>query len=107
MRERLSRRKDMADRLLGGYAGYYRPACGFFLWLRVDDGIALAQRLWRDLALKVLPGAFLTQPGQDGTNDGSAFIRIALVHDPETTSAGLSRLAVGLGVAPAEVAQAG
>ena len=55
----------------------------------------------------MLPGAFLTQPGQDGTNDGRTFIRIALVHDPETTSAGLSRLAVGLGVAPAEVAQAG
>ena len=104
MRERLSRRKDTADRLLGGYAGYYRPACGFFLWLQVDDGIALAQRLWRDLALKVLPGAFLTQPGQDGTNDGGGFIRIALVHDPETTSTGLSRLAVGLGVPPAGVA---
>jgi len=55
----------------------------------------------------VLPGAFLTQPGQDGINDGGGFIRIALVHDPETTSTGLSRLAVGLGVAPAGVAQAG
>ena len=101
MRERLSRRKDAADRLLGAYAGYYRPACGFFLWIRVDDGIALAQRLWRDLALKVLPGAYLTQPGPDGSNEGRAFIRVALVHDPETTVAGLSRLAEGLGVAPA------
>jgi N-succinyldiaminopimelate aminotransferase len=102
MRERLSRRKDTADRLLGGCPGYYRPACGFFLWIRVDDGIALTQRLWRDLALKVLPGAYLTQPGPDGANDGQAFIRIALVHDPETTIAGLSRLASALGVLPRE-----
>ncbi len=101
MRGRLSRRKDEADALLGGYAGYYRPACGFFLWLRVDDGIALTRRLWRDHALKVLPGAYLTQPAPDGTNDGLAFIRVALVHDPETTRLGLSRLAEGLGVASA------
>ena len=102
MRARLSRRKDAADRLLGGCPGYYRPACGFFLWIRVDDGIALTQRLWRDFALKVLPGAYLTQPGPDGSNDGDAFIRIALVHDPQTTVAGLSRLASALGVVPRE-----
>ncbi len=102
MRARLSRRKDTADRLLRGYPGYYRPACGFFLWIRVDDGIALTQRLWRDFALKVLPGAYLTQPGPDGSNDGDPFIRIALVHDAETTRTGLSRLASALGVAPRE-----
>lgn len=102
MRERLSRRKDVADRLLGAHPGYYRPPCGFFLWLRAGEGTALAQRLWREQALKVLPGAFLTQPGPDGTNDGDAFVRIALVHDPETTVAGLSRLAAGLGLATAQ-----
>ncbi len=93
MRARLSRRKDTADRLLGRHPGYYRPPCGFFLWLRAGDGLALTRRLWRDFALKVLPGAFLTQPGPDGTNAGDAYIRVALVHDPETTLAGLSRLA--------------
>ena len=99
MRARLARRKDTADRLLGGYAGYYRPPCGFFLWIRTGDGLALTQRLWRDFALKVLPGAYLTQPAADGTDDGDAYVRIALVHDPETTVAGLSRLASALGVA--------
>jgi N-succinyldiaminopimelate aminotransferase len=99
MRERLRLRKDTADRLLGGYPGYYRPPCGFFLWIRVDDGVALAQRLWRDFALKVLPGAYLTRPREDGVNEGQAFVRIALVHDPETTRAGLSRLASALGIA--------
>jgi aspartate/methionine/tyrosine aminotransferase len=101
MRARLSRRKDTADRLLGGYGGYYRPPCGFFLWIRTGAGLALTQRLWRDFALKVLPGAYLTQPGSDGTDDGDACVRIALVHDPETTVAGLSRLAEALGLAPA------
>ena len=98
MRARLTWRKDAADRLLAGYEGYYRPPCGFFLWIRADDGVALTRRLWRDFALKVLPGAFLTQPGPDGTNGGAAYIRIAVVHDPDTTLAGLSRLAAGLGI---------
>ena len=104
MRARLRERKDTADRLLGGHDGYYRPPCGFFLWMKVDDGLALTRRLWRDFALRVLPGAYLTQPDTDGSNAGNAFIRIALVHDSETTVAGLSRLAAALGrpLAPAE-----
>ena len=98
MRDRLRHRKDAADRLLHGYAGYYRPPCGFFLWIRADDGVALTRSLWREFALKVLPGAYLTQPGSGGVNAGQPFVRVALVHDPDTTRAGLSRLAAALGV---------
>ena len=98
MRARLRSRKDAADRLLGMHDGYYRPPCGFFLWVRVDDGPALTRRLWRDFALRVLPGSYLTQPGADGANAGDAFVRIALVHDPETTEGGLARLAEALGL---------
>ena len=105
MRERLRERKDTADRLLGAFDGYYRPPCGFFLWLKVDDGLALTQRLWREFALKVLPGAYLTQPDEQGLNAGRDFVRIALVHDPETTREGLSRLAGALGVAPASATE--
>jgi aspartate/methionine/tyrosine aminotransferase len=101
MRSRLRERKDMADRLLGGFPGYYRPPCGFFLWLKVGDGIALTQKLWADFALKVLPGAYLTQPDANGRNAGDDFVRIALVHDPDTTLDGLSRLREALGAAPA------
>ena len=100
MRARLRERKDIADRLLGSFPGYYRPPCGFFLWLKVDDGIALAEKLWRDFGLKVLPGAYLTQPDAEGRNAGVEFVRIALVHDRETTLDGLSRLSEALGVAP-------
>ncbi len=93
MRERLRARFDLADHYLGGYPGYYRPPCGFFLWVRVEDGAALTKRLWSEAALKVLPGEYLTQPSDDGANEGRRFIRIALVHDPETTRNGLERLA--------------
>jgi aspartate/methionine/tyrosine aminotransferase len=93
MRERLRARFDIADRCLGGHPGYHRPPCGFFLWLQVDDGTALTRRLWERVALKVLPGEYLTQPAPDGANDGRRFIRVALVHDPRTTAAGLERLA--------------
>jgi len=100
MRTRLRERKDMADRRLGGFPGYYRPPCGFFLWLKVDDGVALTQRLWADFALKALPGAYLTQPDAQGSNAGVEFVRIALVHDPETTREGLTRLSNALRVTP-------
>ena len=93
MRERLRARFDLADRHLGGHPGYYRPPCGFFVWLQVDDGTALTRRLWEQVALKVLPGEYLTQPAPDGSNEGRRFVRIALVHDPKTTAAGLERLA--------------
>lgn len=93
MRERLRARLDLADRHLGGYPGYYRPPCGFFLWLQVDDGAALTRRLWEQVALKLLPGEYLTQPSADGGNEGRRFVRVALVHDPQTTAAGLERLA--------------
>jgi len=93
MRARLRARFDLADRHLGGHPGYYRPPCGFFLWIRVDDGAALARRLWHEVALKVLPGEYLTQPSPDGGNEGRRFVRVALVHDPQTTDTGLGRLA--------------
>jgi N-succinyldiaminopimelate aminotransferase len=93
MRERLRARFDLADRHLRGYPGYVRPPCGFFLWLRVDDGAALTRRLWAERALKVLPGEYLTQPLSDGRNDGRSFIRIALVQDLPVTDEGLARLA--------------
>ncbi len=100
MRARLRARFDLADRFLGGCAGYYRPPCGFFLWLRVDDGATLARSLWAGSALKVLPGEFLTQPAPAGGNDGRGFVRIALVHDLDTTATGLARLAAALGIQP-------
>lgn len=90
-------RLDAADACLGGFPGYRRPAGGFFLWLRVGDGERMARRLWTRHGLMVLPGRYLSHraggsgvgPGTGaGAGDdtvGRAYIRIALVHDPETT----------------------
>jgi succinyldiaminopimelate transaminase len=87
---------DVAERLLGGRLGFYRPAGGFFLWLEVGDGEAAALRLWREAALRVLPGAYLAM-GEGAANPGRAFIRVALVHDAATVEEGLGRLARVLG----------
>lgn len=84
---------DMAEERLGGRLGFYRPEGGFFLWLEVGDGERAAATLWQRAGIKVLPGGYLARPGADGVNPGGAYIRVALVHDLDTTRRGLTRLA--------------
>ncbi|HEX2113898.1 MAG TPA: aminotransferase class I/II-fold pyridoxal phosphate-dependent enzyme [Alphaproteobacteria bacterium] len=84
---------EIADRLLGGRFGYYRPGGGFYLWLDVVDGEAAAKRLWQEAGIKVLPGGYVTKPDAGGRNIGKSYIRVALVHDLETTEAALTRMA--------------
>ena len=89
----LYRRKfDLADQIMTGRYGYYRPAGGFYLWLDVGDGEAAAATLWERAALRVMPGVYLARPGADGRNPGAGYIRCALVHDLETTALALERL---------------
>lgn len=88
---------DIADRLLSGRFGYYRPDGGFYLWLDVGDGETATRRLWSEAAIKVLPGAYVTRPDASGRNIGQPYIRVALVHDIETTEAALTRVAQVLG----------
>jgi len=84
---------DLADSILGNRFGYARPEGGFYLWLDVGDGEAAALKLWRDAALRVIPGVYLARPGPGGRNPGAGYIRCALVHDIETTEEALRRLA--------------
>jgi aspartate/methionine/tyrosine aminotransferase len=84
---------DAAEAALGGRFGFRRPDGGFFLWLEVEDGEEAALRLWREAAVKVLPGAYLTRPGADGRNSGTGFVRLALVHDAETVGEACRRMA--------------
>ena len=84
---------DLAEERLGGRFGFYRPDGGFFLWLTVADGEAVARRLWTEAAIKVLPGAYLGRPDARGDNPGDGAIRVAMVHDLETTDAALRRIA--------------
>ncbi len=91
---RLYRAKlDIAEELLGGRFGFFRPPGGFFLWLDVGDGEAAALKLWQAANIRVLPGAYLAREGADGVNPGRPYIRVALVHDLDTTRRALARMA--------------
>ncbi|MEM1306749.1 MAG: aminotransferase class I/II-fold pyridoxal phosphate-dependent enzyme, partial [Pseudomonadota bacterium] len=94
----------ICDELLTGRFGYTRPDGGFFLWLDMSalgGGEQATVTLWKRCGVKVVPGAFLAQPGRGGRNPGETFVRVALVHDPETTRDALNRI---IAVADAEQA---
>jgi len=89
----LYRRKfEIAEDILGGRFGFYRPAGGFFLWLDVGDGEAAAKRLWSEAAIRTLPGAYIGRPDESGLNPGKRYLRLALVDHPKTTAEALERL---------------
>ncbi|NQV57868.1 MAG: aminotransferase class I/II-fold pyridoxal phosphate-dependent enzyme [Rhodospirillales bacterium] len=83
---------DIADKLLSGQFGYYRPEGGFYLWLDVGDGEAAAKKLWGQAGVKVIPGAYLARLDRDGFNPGIPYIRVALVQEPGTIGDALSRI---------------
>lgn len=88
---------DLALEILGGAFGATRPGGAFYLWLDVGDGAAAAQRLWREAGVRVLPGEYLAQTDPGGDNPGRRFIRVALVHDIETTRDAITRIYETLG----------
>ncbi len=89
---------DLAERKLGNRTGFYKPPAGFFLWLDVGDGEAVARDLWRDYAVKTIPGAYFSYPDPEtGKNPGRSYIRVALVHDLQDAEEGLTRIAECLG----------
>ena len=86
------RKFDAAESVLRGRLGFYRPPGGFFLWLDVGDGEAATVRLWREGAIRTLPGAFVSHAEPGEANPGARFIRVALVHDEATIAAALERM---------------
>jgi N-succinyldiaminopimelate aminotransferase len=91
---------DLADAIVGARYGYRRPAGGFFLWLDVSaqgGDEAAAVQLWRKAGLRVVPGRYLAREQADGSNPGRGYIRVAMVHDQETTAQALRRLVAVLG----------
>ena len=91
---------DVADALLEGRYGYRRPAGSFFLWLdfrAFGGGEEAATTLWKGCGVKVLPGAYLAQAEPDGVNPGKDYVRVALVHDKDTTREALTRIVATLG----------
>jgi aspartate/methionine/tyrosine aminotransferase len=91
---------DLADQIVGDRYGYVRPAGGFFLWLDVSaqgGSEAAAARLWREGGVRVLPGKYCARDQADGSNPGVDYIRVAMVHDKETTAEALHRIVAVLG----------
>jgi aspartate/methionine/tyrosine aminotransferase len=95
-RQRYRDNFDIAERLIGNRHAYRRPDGGFFLWLDVGDGEAVTRALWADQGVKVLPGSYMCQATPGGPDPGKAYIRVALVHDPDDAAGALERLAEGL-----------
>jgi len=91
-RARYREKFDIADQVLGGRFGYTRPGGGFFLWLNVGDGEAAAVKLWRDAAIRTLPGAYMARPDENGLNPGQNYIRVALVDEPQVIRKALESL---------------
>ena len=85
----------VAEQILHNRFSYYTPGGGFFLWLDVGDGEDATRRLWAEAHLKVLPGGYACRETA-GINTAQRYIRVALVHDEETTREGLTRLAAVL-----------
>jgi N-succinyldiaminopimelate aminotransferase len=91
---------DLADQIVGHRYGYRRPAGGFYLWLDVTahgGDEATTARLWREAGLRVIPGSYLARLQADGSNPGTGYIRVAMVHDKDTTAEALHRLVAVLG----------
>jgi aspartate/methionine/tyrosine aminotransferase len=86
---------DVCDQVLKGRFGYKRPEAGFFLWLDASElggAIEATVTLWKRCGVRVVPGAYLAQPGRDGRNPGEKYIRVALVHDVATIREALERI---------------
>jgi N-succinyldiaminopimelate aminotransferase len=91
---------ELADQIIGDRYGYRRPAGGFFLWLDVaalGGSEAAAVKLWREAGVRVLPGRYAARDQEDGSNPGADYIRVAMVHDTETTAEALRRIVAVMG----------
>jgi succinyldiaminopimelate transaminase len=91
-RARYRSKFDVAERILKGKLGFYRPQGGFFLWLDVGDGEEATLKLWREAGVRTLPGGYIARKNGSGINPGERYIRVALVHDDATIAEGLERI---------------
>lgn len=78
--------------LVQKHLGITPPQGGFFLWLKVDDDVQFVKRLMAEQAVRALPGSFMGVENAFG-NPGSGYVRLALVHDLQSTDEALGRVA--------------
>ena len=46
----------------------------------LGGGVDATVTLWKRCGVKVVPGAYLSQPNREGVNPGERYVRVALVH---------------------------
>ncbi len=68
------------------------PDATFYIWLKVDDAVAMTKKLYEEYNLKVLPGEYLARTDLNGENPGRGYLRIALVENETNTKEALLRL---------------
>lgn len=88
-RELYRSKYSIADEILGDIPGYRPVEAGFFIWLPVWDGEAVARKIWTSTGVRVLPGAYLSRD-VGGKDPGAGYIRIAMVAPDDEFRRGLS-----------------
>ena len=81
----------VVDEIMGDVPDYRSAQAGFFLWLPVWDGEAMALKIWANTGVRVLPGAYLSRPTEDG-DPGAGFVRVALVAEINEMRRGLEAI---------------
>lgn len=67
--------------------GQGEPSAGsFFVWLPVENGESFALAAFKQQAVTLLPGAYLSADAGDGSNPGTGYVRIALVDGPDSAA---------------------
>jgi aspartate/methionine/tyrosine aminotransferase len=82
-RQKYSKNFALAREILG----VETPTSTFYIWLEVEDDIALTKKLYQEKNIKVLPGSFLSRG-----EFKSKHIRIALVENEARTKEALLRI---------------
>ncbi len=89
---------ELAEKILKNHILFEKPGGGFFLWIKMSDlggGERATERIWKGCGVKMLPGAYLAKEDLGackGANLAHNDVRIALVHDLETTRLALERI---------------
>lgn len=88
-REKFNRASDVLQSALP----YPEPEAGFYLWLPVPGGDDenFAQQLYKNMAVTVLPGRYLSRLTVNG-DPGAGYVRVALVAEPEICEDALARI---------------
>lgn len=104
---------DIAANTLSDVLPICIPEGGFFLWVDCQEymaGEAMALHLWKEAGLRVVPGSYLTADEVDHENGlqnrARTHVRIALVHDLQTTTEALTRLKNCLNDMPRDMTKA-